>query len=363
MYHCDPPGRSDADSILCTPLDDAWQERNFVFCFDQEPLILDLHKSTFNSVDQRNTMVRTLDNNENSWVRHRGVVVTSELNSDNIDFICKQYELRPFYYFFHGWAALDWYRGYNRTHLITPINERLITKTFFSANRIIGGLRQHRVLMLYHFQRLGLMDNWISASDVCPVEKTHISEIAKQYQHIYPDIVDVINTIALPKLFPGEDQPKMSSCWLDQFEPCAESLLYHITETVYTGRRLHLTEKTFKPIALGMPFVMSGTAGSLKYLRSYGFKTFDGIWDESYDEETDDIRRAEQVASLLKSLDELPVEGKQDLFKMAIPIIEHNWKHFYNGGFEELLWHELENMLADIKEHFAPYGQSYNRLP
>jgi len=121
-----------------------------------------------------------------------------------------------------------------------------------------------------------------------------------------------------------------------------------VTETVATGRRHHITEKTFKPIAMGMPFVIVGTQGSLEYLRSYGFRTFEGIWDESYDQEEDSVR-LERIASLLRSLDELPPAAKQDLFDQAKEVIEHNWNHFYNGGFEQILWAELQGMLASIK--------------
>jgi len=338
MYHCDPPGRTDPESILNYEL--TGHEKNFVFFFDQEPMIPELHKSTFNEINQRNYLP--------GLIRKKGAVVVNEFDSDNIDYICNQYNLQPFRYFFHGWAALDWFRGYDKTFLITPPAQRTINKTFFSPNRIIGGMRQHRVLMLYHFQRLGMMDNWISASKICPVEHTSIETIALEYQQQYPDIVDTINQISLPKLFPGEDQTLMTSCWLDNFDLCAETLVYHISETIFTGRRQYLTEKTFKPIAMGMPFVITGTAGSLAFLRRYGFKTFEGVWDESYDQETNDILRAERIASLLKSLDELPQDGKQDLFKMALPIIKHNWNHFYNGGFESVLWKELTTMLDSV---------------
>jgi hypothetical protein len=112
---------------------------------------------------------------------------------------------------------------------------------------------------------------------------------------------------------------------------------------------LHLTEKTFKPIALGMPFVLTGTQGSLEYLRSYGFKTFGSVWDESYDQEPNDIRRAEKLAELLKSIDQLSEKHKQELFEQTWPIIEHNWNHFYQGGFANTLWAELVDMLKQIK--------------
>jgi hypothetical protein len=345
LYYHDPFGCSDPDSLLCRSFISACEEKNFIYCFDQEPLIIDYHRATFDSLDQRN-MISPSRN-----IRKSGIIIVSETASDNMDYICKQRNLQPFYYFFHGWAALDWYRGYNRTFLIKPWTERKITKTFFSANRIIGGLRQHRVLMLYHFAKLDLMHNWISASAVCPVENISIGKIAAHYQDQYPDIVDVVDQLDLPILFPGEDTPRMSSCWLDQFDPCAESLIYHVTETVYTGRRLQLTEKSFKPVALGMPFVLTATAGSLAYLRGYGFRTFGEFWDESYDLETDDMVRAKKVAAVLKQLDDLSADDKQKLFQACWPIIEHNWNWFYHGGLESVLWKELSEMLDSIKKH------------
>jgi len=350
LYH-DQFGTSDPESICEIVSNNT--DKNFIYFFDQEPMILSLHQQTLDEIDSRNYI--NLDNPD--WrfhIRLPGIIVVSETNSDNIDYICKQRDLQPFYYFFHGWAALDWYRGYDRTFLITPWRERKIQKTFFSANRIIGGLRQHRVLMLYHFARLGLLDNWISASAVCPVEDMPIGKIAKHYQDRYPDIIDVVDKIDLPRLFPGEDTPQMSSCWLDQFAPCAESLVYHVTETVYTGRRLHITEKSFKPIALGMPFVLSATAGSLAYLRSYGFQTFSEFWDESYDLETDDFLRAEKVAAVLKRLDSLTDSQKQELFRACWPVIEHNWNWFYHGGLESVLWTELTGMLDSVRTYLSP---------
>jgi hypothetical protein len=335
---------------LCRGLENAADEQNAIFFFDQEPIQLSIHLPTFLSFNSRN--VKKFSEGEK-----RKFLVTSETDSDNLDYICKAYRLQPFYYFFHGWAALDWYRGYDRTFLITPPAQRHIKKTFFSANRIIGGERSHRVIQLYYFQFYNLMHNHISAPLICPVENKHILDIAKLYQHRWPDnnsdsntgIVSTLSQMDLPRMFPGEETQRMSSCWLDQFELCAESMIYHVSETVYFGRRKHLTEKTFKPIALGMPFVLSAPAGSLTYLQQYGFKTFDSVWDESYDQIPDDTKRCYQLSQLLKKLDQQSEQEKNDMFKKCIPIIEHNWNHFYGGGFEKILWEELNTMLDNIK--------------
>jgi hypothetical protein len=180
------------------------------------------------------------------------------------------------------------------------------------------------------------------------VEGISIVDAARPLLDIYPDIQDVFAAQALPINFEGETDHPMHSCWLSLFDEAADSLLYLVTETVADGRRHHLTEKTFKPIALGMPFVLVSTQGSLEYLRSYGFKTFGHLWDEGYDTIEDPHERIQAISRLLKNLCSLSVAERVSLFHHAIPTINHNWNHFYNGGFESVLWTELQNMLKAI---------------
>jgi hypothetical protein len=218
-----------------------------------------------------------------------------------------------------------------------------------SPNRIVAGKRDHRVFFLYNIFKQQLEHNHISAPRVCQHENVDISTIAQKYCNIYPDIEQVFNQAKLPKLFLGEDTQHMTSCWLGNFTEVIDSLLYVPTETVYFGRRLHITEKTFKAIALEMPFVLVAPAGSLEYMRSYGFKTFGGVFNESYDEETDDIKRVEQVVKLLKDLDNLSVKERWQIHQACLPIVEHNHNHFYRGGFTDILWTELTDMLNQLK--------------
>ena len=56
-----------------------------------------------------------------------------------------------------------------------------------------------------------------------------------------------------------------------------------ITETILDGDAIHITEKTFKAIYLGRPFVISASKGHLKALRGMGFKTFNSVINEDYD--------------------------------------------------------------------------------
>jgi len=362
LWWCEPFGRTDPDSLVNYGSDDL-VEHNYTLLWDQEPIHLNVHMPAFGQVvannqdlhkivDQRNRLNQlAVDSGYNKPLktdRHIGAIITSERDSDTVDTVCKKFGWQHYYYFFHGWAALDWYRGYNRTFLIKPWQERVITKTFLAPNRIVAGERQHRLEMLYWIFKLGMTDNHISCPDICPVENIAILDAVQPLKNKYPDIETVFAKQPLPMNFAGETDHPMHSCWLSLFDQSAESLLYLVTETVATGRRHHLTEKTFKPIALGMPFVIVGTQGSLRYLRSYGFKTFGGLWDESYDDEPDDSKRIEKIANTLKLLENLE-EDKQIIFESAQDIIEYNWNHFYNGGFEAVLWKELQEMLNDIE--------------
>ena len=358
MFMCDPFGQSDPDSIKNYG-SDTIHEHNYIFFFDQEPIHLNIHMPTFWRVDNCNLDIThniPVRDKEFKWnqnmlcdkINNAGYLVTSEHHSENVERVCNQFRWQPLYYFFHGWAAMDWYRGYNRTFLIRPWAERKIVKTFVAPNRIVAGERQHRLEMLYHIFKNRMAHNHVSCPAVCPAENISVLDAVAPLETKYPDVKSVFAAESLPMNFAGETDHPMHSCWLSLFDESAESLLYLVTETVATGQRHHLTEKTFKPIALGMPFVIVGTKGSLEYLRSYGFRTFEGIWDESYDLAEDDVR-IERIASLLRSLDELPAAAKQELFESAHEVIKHNWNHFYNGGFETVLWSELKDMLNDIE--------------
>jgi len=342
LFFCDPPGHTGPEHLFNLGRNDI-KETSYVFMHDQEPVDIDLFDQLFQDVLARNKDV---------WWPNKprpfGHVIVSE-RGEQVEKLCAKYEWTSHYYFFHGWASLDWFRGYDKTFLIPRAQDRKPTQTFMSPNRIVAGKRDHRVLFLYNVFRHGLQNNHISAPRTCPVENIDITSIAQKYTNVYQDITQVFEQARLPKLFAGEDTQNMTSCWLTNFAEAADSLVYVPTETVYFGRRTHITEKTFKAIALEMPFVLVAPAGSLAYLREYGFQTFDSVFDESYDLETDDLQRIEKVTALLKSLDQMSTKQRLEIHKICLPIVQHNYNHFYGGEFADVLWQELKSMLEGIR--------------
>jgi hypothetical protein len=343
VFFCDPFGHTDVEHLFNLGSDDL-VETNYVYLHDQEPVHLDLHGNLFNEVLRRNADFFYAQDKPKTF----GHIVVSE-KGEYVEQLGELYGWKTHYYFFHGWACQDWFRGYDKTFLIPRARDRAPTKTFISPNRIVAGKRDHRVLFLYNVFKQGLEHNWISAPRTCVYEDVDISVVASKYNNIYPDIEQVFMQAELPRLFPGEDTQEMASCWLTNFDEAADSLVYVPTETVFFGRRLHITEKTFKAIALEMPFVLMAPAGSLAYMREYGFKTFSDVFDESYDEETDDRLRVEKVVHLLKQLDRLSVPERQAIHQACLPIVEYNFNHFYGSGFSDVLWKELLEMFDEFR--------------
>jgi hypothetical protein len=341
MFFCDPPGYTDPENLFNFG-NGTLIEKDYVFFHDQEPVDLVIFERLFDDVHRRTKDI---------WWPDKptpfGHVIVSE-HGKFVEDLCKKYEWTSHYYFYHGWACQDWFRGYDKTFLIDRARNRTPTKTFMSPNRIVAGKRDHRVLFLYNIFKQGLEHNHISAPRICVYENIDICQVASKYNNIYPDIEQVLKQATLPRLFAGEETQQMASCWLTNFAEAADSLVYVPTETVFFGQRLHITEKTFKAIALEMPFVLMATAGSLEYMRSYGFQTFSNVFDESYDEEIDDQLRVEKVVKLLKDLDNLSPRERQQIHQACLPAVEHNYNHFYQGGFSTILWTELTGMLNEL---------------
>jgi hypothetical protein len=336
MHYFDPFGRTDVDALRVKPL---VAERNMAFLFwDQEPYYPDIHKETIDFFHKefiqpvRDKKFREYEGQLIPKKISNATFVTSEKNSKNVNEMCEQYGYNLSYYFFHGWASLDWFRGYNRTYLIPNFKDRNITNTFTCPNRVISGKRSHRINLLKQLVKHDIVnDNNISFPSKCP----------------YDDgTVVAVEGVKLPLVFKNEsaDNIPNESFKISFWDTIKESLIYVVTETLYEQETLHLTEKTFKPIVMQIPFLLVAPKHSLDYLRSYGFKTFNDFWSEDYDHQDNDIR-IKSIASILKGLDDMSVKEKQQLQKHLVPVVEHNYNWFYSNEFEQSLWSELNGMI------------------
>ena len=106
-----------------------------------------------------------------------------------------------------------------------------------------------------------------------------------------------------------------------------------ITESQYAEPRGIITEKTFNAIVALHPFVIIGTAGSLKEIQRLGFKTFPEYFDESYDQYPSSVR-LDRVLGMNQIRKFRPDDGIKE-------ICRYNRDYFFNA-FGDKLCSDLE---------------------
>ena len=94
-----------------------------------------------------------------------------------------------------------------------------------------------------------------------------------------------------------------------------------------------LTEKTFKPIKHGQPFVVVGCAGSLQVLRDLGYRTFDSVIDNRYDCITDNTARWIAVRDTITQIKTGNLERFRELCQADV---EHNQRLFLTSKANRL---------------------------
>ena len=94
-----------------------------------------------------------------------------------------------------------------------------------------------------------------------------------------------------------------------------------------------LTEKTFKAIKHGQPFVVVGCAGSLSALRDLGYRTFDHAVDNSYDTIQDNTER---WIAVRKTIAQLKLQDLHTWFESCRSDVEHNQQLFCSSKASRL---------------------------
>ncbi len=102
----------------------------------------------------------------------------------------------------------------------------------------------------------------------------------------------------------------------------AQSYISLIAEGSMAQDQYMITEKTYRAILYKHPFFILGPTHILKALQRRGYKTFDTLWSEDYDNEQLDRRRIAYALAEFKRVLDTDLE---DLYQKACPILEHNY--------------------------------------
>jgi hypothetical protein len=101
-----------------------------------------------------------------------------------------------------------------------------------------------------------------------------------------------------------------------------------VHETHSNIETVFLSEKTYRAILMKHPFLMMGSPGLLAQLRADGYQTYGSLFDESYDHETDLLKRKEMVLLELARFIRLDTAEREAKLAAAQEIAALNQKHF-----------------------------------
>ena len=261
------------------------------------------------------------------------ILLHSEQRSKHVDQLQQQGYV-PVYYWSHGMIAHDWFR-YAEHDPILRFGPEKIVNDFVIYNRAWSGTREYRLCFAEQIVKNGLSQHCKMSFN--PYDNTHYS----QHQFVNPKFQ--ITNFDLEEFFPINTHTANASadyCNTDY----ASSGIEVVLETLFDDSRWHLTEKALRPIACGRPFMLVATSGSLQYLRQYGFKTFTGLIDESYDQITNPQQRLQAVIKEMTRISTLLPEDKIKLFLALDKIAEQNKRHFFNKFFNQVQQQYVNNM-------------------
>lgn len=84
--------------------------------------------------------------------------------------------------------------------------------------------------------------------------------------------------------------------------PYIDTYFSLVTETVFDYPYSFRTEKIWKPVAIGHPFIVASNAGYYRDLHNLGFKTFGNVIDESFDQIENNQDRLKRIVQIVKDL-------------------------------------------------------------
>jgi hypothetical protein len=113
-----------------------------------------------------------------------------------------------------------------------------------------------------------------------------------------------------------------------------ETHLSLVSEMSITTR--FLTEKIYKPILNGHPFLVLGGKGILEVLQNNGYYTFPEIFNEDYDKESNHVLRVFKVIDELEKFCNLSIKEKEYKINQCRYKIDHNKNHYLKRAAESM---------------------------
>jgi len=258
------------------------------------------------------------------------IVVTTEVHPPIVEWLSKLdenvdvytcgwiYNLRAKQYFYMDWFALTAHLYKLKPYLLEKAEKTDTSTVRFNA--LLGRKKPHRDIV-YNFlkDRTDTVCTYLQTK-MGTIDPDSFNDPAKFIWECQQQPVDW--TVEYVN-YEGE------SVCLSQIIPLqiyADTDWCIVAETNYQTEFAFFTEKTAKPILAKKPFIMVGNPHSLQTLHRLGFKTFDSVIDESYDNSFDLEKRVGMAMQQVDRLANMTDADRASLNEKIIPILEHNQK-------------------------------------
>jgi hypothetical protein len=159
-----------------------------------------------------------------------------------------------------------------------------------------GRLRPHRKYLIDEFRARGLLDRALWTNLSSQVELGFTSQLTNRLSSTYEPVRLLLPKYEIERAVPQMDLVPESgfvkhllfnNTWGDAIvNPyCYTDTWFSVvTETIFDYPHSFRTEKIWKPILMGHPFIVAANPGYYRDLRNAGFRTFHSLIDESFDQ-------------------------------------------------------------------------------
>jgi len=261
------------------------------------------------------------------------LLVHSEKNSPELEI----YEKNGFvgvYWWCHAVIARDWFRYFQYIE-----QTKKVKQTFLIYSRAWSGTREYRLKFAELLINAGIEKQCqTNINAIEPELGIHYTLHTFANPQWRPDIV--LEDYFSPTKFGSNASGDIV---LDDYESTDIEV---VLETLFDDPRQQLTEKALRPIAAAHPFILVSTAGSLEYLRSYGFKTFGDLWDEQYDLVADPKERLIKIIEVMQQIANWDSATRVSKITQAQAIADYNKKLFFSDE-----WHQ--GIIDEYKNNFS----------
>jgi hypothetical protein len=281
------------------------------------------------------------------------IILVSELHDETVDFILR-YQNEKIKYFVCGtvdqintvpwmdWliTTLDFYKKNLVLDTLTPYQPK--EKLF---DILLGQRKRHRTIIYNHIIMNKLRNSAIM-SYLGSGNQIVLGKDTKGWTWPTGEIElleNDLNWTVTRVLYRGQKIPLSQIMPINIYNQTAYSV---VAETNFSNHYSFYTEKIVKPILGRRLFLVFSGQYFLRKLRDFGFKTFHGIIDETYDTVEDFDLRGKLI---IEQIDYLASQDQTKILELVKPIAEHNYQVLLETDWLGNFHQELRTVLTQTK--------------